>query len=446
MGRWDEAEVQYKLALKADPDNASIHYNYGILLAEMEREDEAEEQFKFTLKADPNNASIYNNYGTLLEEMGRWEEAEEQYNLALKADPNNASIHYNYGILLAEMERFEEAKKQYELALKADTNDADIHCNYGNLLAEMKLFEEAKKQYELALKADPNNIATHYNYGNLLKEMKLEGDATKLYHQAIKANPRSWRSLIYNALISENVGRNEDATKIFEYVARNENKVTDEEIIKVVNFKKEALKEKKPDEKTKVLNEIINTFLEKRENLFKEIDINESKFKKFVDYERSIPEDFFSFLSILRKWNSYTPIFPSVKDDNKGGDYFLFHCGKGIVIDPGFKFIENFYQEGFKVADIDAVLITHAHNDHTADFESILTLVHQHNAAIKKAVREEMKGEDDTDKMKKEIKRRLDEKGKKIDLFMNLGTFKKFSGWLNLKDSNEINPTFRRCL
>jgi hypothetical protein len=43
------------------------------------------------------------------------------------------------------------------------------------------------------------------------------------------------------------------------------------------------------------------------------------------------------------------------------------------------------------------------------------------------------------DERRKEIEKRLKEKGKKIDLFMNVGTFMKYSGWLNLKDSHEIN-------
>jgi len=144
----------------------------------------------------------------------------------------------------------------------------------------------------------------------------------------------------------------------------------------------------------------------------------EYEFKTFTDTERSIPNDFPSFLSVLRKWNSYTPIIPSEKGDNKGGGYFLYHKGKGIVIDPGFNFIENFYQEGFKVADIDAILITHAH-------------------AIEDSVKHEMKGENDI-KIKQEVENRLKEQGKKIDLFLNVGTFMKYSGWLDLKDSGEM--------
>jgi L-ascorbate metabolism protein UlaG (beta-lactamase superfamily) len=244
--------------------------------------------------------------------------------------------------------------------------------------------------------------------------------------------------LVFKAFTLENIGNEEEAIKTFDFIALNEDKIKDEKIAKVVNFKKNALKEKEQDKKTDVLNEVINAFQEKKDDFFKNINDIESRFKKFVNSERSIPKDFFSFLSVLRKWNSYTPILPSEKGDNKGGGYFLYHCGKGIVIDPGFNFIENFYQEGFKVADIDAVLISHAHNDHTVDLESILTLVYKHNDAIKDTVVAEMKGKKE-DKIRKEIEKRLKEKSKKIDLFMNVGTFMKYSGWLNLKDSHEIN-------
>jgi hypothetical protein len=88
-------------------------------------------------------------------------------------------------------------------------------------------------------------------------------------------------------------------------------------------------------------------------------------------------------------------------------------------------------REGFKVADIDAILITHAHNDHTVDFESILTLIYKYNDAIEDSVKHDMKGEDEI-RIKHEVENRLNEQGKKIDLFLNVGTFMKYSGWLKL--------------
>jgi len=37
MRQYEEAEKQYILALKADPNNAAIHNNYGNLLLQMGR-------------------------------------------------------------------------------------------------------------------------------------------------------------------------------------------------------------------------------------------------------------------------------------------------------------------------------------------------------------------------------------------------------------------------
>ncbi len=85
----------------------------------------------------------------------------------------------------------------------------------------------------------------------------------------------------------------------------------------------------------------------------------------------------------LRRWQSYTPALSAPQKVSRGGGYFVFQChskgkvNKGVVIDPGIYFLENFIEEGFSIQDIDAVLLTHSHIDHRDDLESILTLIHE---------------------------------------------------------------------
>ena len=50
MGRVDEAEKQFKLALEINPYDSITHYNYGLILYKMGRMEEAEEQYKLALK------------------------------------------------------------------------------------------------------------------------------------------------------------------------------------------------------------------------------------------------------------------------------------------------------------------------------------------------------------------------------------------------------------
>ena len=121
MGRLEEAEAQYTLALEIDPINPTTHYNYGNLLKQMGRPEETEEQYLLAMELDQRNPAIHSNYGILLAELGKWEEAEMQYKLALEADPENADAHFNYGLLFLDRGMPEKAEKQYKLALAANS-------------------------------------------------------------------------------------------------------------------------------------------------------------------------------------------------------------------------------------------------------------------------------------------------------------------------------------
>lgn len=133
---------------------------------------------------------------------------------------------------------------------------------------------------------------------------------------------------------------------------------------------------------------------------------------QFIAVGKSEIEKPFYKLTVLRKWNSYTPVLPSDSktQSNKGGGYFLRIKDCGIVIDPGYNFIESFMKAGFKLDDIDCIFISHAHNDHTVELESIFSLLFKRN------------------------KNCAGDNVKKIDLFINLGTFKKFAGYFDLSN------------
>lgn len=183
-----------------------------------------------------------------------------------------------------------------------------------------------------------------------------------------------------------------------------------------------------------------------------------------------------NYLMVLRRWNSYTPAMLTDLESNVGGGYFINWKGKGIVIDPGFDFLDNFFKENLIIDNIDAVIITHAHIDHCNDFESLLTLIYEFNENIEnqknyrkkqliKELNEAIKGKkkDELDNKflnfnlfnylisplneniedpfsskilksyEKFIDKPYDERKKKIDVFMNLGSMKKYLGWIPIE-------------
>jgi hypothetical protein len=117
---------------------------------------------------------------------------------------------------------------------------------------------------------------------------------------------------------------------------------------------------------------------------------------------------------ILRRWQSINPRIPRPDAQKiRGGGYFLFWQNKGIVIDPGFDFIQNFYDEGFSLGDIDAVMVSHSHPDHDDDLSTLTALIQEWNEYY------ESVGECDPNG-----------RIRKIDIFLNESANLKFSAWL----------------
>ncbi|MHB8868322.1 MAG: MBL fold metallo-hydrolase [Thermoleophilia bacterium] len=80
-----------------------------------------------------------------------------------------------------------------------------------------------------------------------------------------------------------------------------------------------------------------------------------------------------NMLTILKRWNSFTPSLPQNRE-SLGGGYLLSIQGQGIAVDPGFNFLDNLTSAGMTMMDIDHLVITHIHSDHWNDLENIILL------------------------------------------------------------------------
>lgn len=447
--KYQEAVNLFEDILNINPKNNKILRRKGVLLSQLGKDLEAIRSYEKALEEDPDDSDSLRNIGISLSRLKRNREAIKWYNRALDKKPNDYYSLIQKGLSLHELGCDTEAITYYDEAaeereeLGIDNIYLDLLKKKGVALSNLGEQEEAISCFEKILEKYPNDSDSLRQKGIALSKQGNFQEAINCYDKVLTIEPEDWHTLISKALSLERINRKEEALQMLTYLYNNRSKIKDKEITDMIIFKKNFF-EKEINKESNILNEIINSFPDNGISFLAEIKRNELGFKDFLSAERSIPKDFFPFLVILRKWNSYTPILYSVDNcSSKGGGYFLYLNGKGIVVDPGFNFIENFFSEGFTVADIDAVLISHAHNDHTVDLESILTLVHKYNEILKDLMYDEWKEyiltELDEVKIQNKIKNEMEKCGKKIDLFINLGTFEKYSGWINLNNSQDIN-------
>ena len=107
---------------------------------------------------------------------------------------------------------------------------------------------------------------------------------------------------------------------------------------------------------------------------------NKKLVDEFRDRDRTINNDD-RFVKVLRRWNSYAPLMCLDPLEDLGGGYFLAWDGTGIVVDPGINLIKNAVSVGLSIEDINVIVLTHSHVDHTSDFEGLVTLFHEINVS-----------------------------------------------------------------
>lgn len=324
-------EPIYRRILELKPADSTAHINLGNLLSDKEEADEAEAEYRAAINADPNNSAAHNNLGILLKNKGKLKEAEAEYRATINADPNNSGAHNNFAILLEEQGKLNEAVKEYRKSMECDPSNPYPHYNYGGLLEKQDEYEEALEKFQEAER---------------LLDPKEEPDKLDYLKTRI-------------ALVGK----------------RLEAKISKEKPPKEVEIQDIVLKVFDRMGPEKERHKLIETILGNQRDL-------ESVLAK--PPRRAKRKD--KTLYILRRFNSYTPLLAYSGSTSRGGGYFLEWNDYGIVIDPGFNFVQNFLEvtnldgsRRFSLPDIDAIVITHAHNDHTGDFEALLTLIYEYN-------------------------------------------------------------------
>ena len=384
--------------------------------------------------------------GNILAEKGKYEEAIAVYDQVVErygeaSEPGLreqvAKALFNKGVTLGQLKRSEDAIVVYDQVVARCGEAAEpglreqvarALVSKGVTLGDLKRSEEEMAVYEQVVArygeaAEPGlreQVARALLYKGLtLGELKRSEDAIVAYDQVVAwygeaAEPglreQVARALVCKGRVFVDLGKYDLAREAIE--AANSRGEVSESTRQVAAFVLSgATAGKSKGDLENLLNDILREFPKgKSDEFFQRMDSLGIRTQTFLspasNFERDLPTTLFLD---LREWNSFTPSVPDLHETSRGGGYYIRYKGKGIVIDPGFDFIRNFGTAGGRICDIDHVVITHAHNDHTQDFESILSLVHQYN-------------------------RRNEKNPKTIYLYLSQGAARKFTGYLPLRD------------
>src|SRR5271157_5142273 len=455
--------------------------NKGVALGEMgkpEEEiavyDEVIDRFgeaaDLPLRAQVARALVYK--GVTLGEMDKSEEEIRVYNevverfgasedLTLRGQVARALV--NKGVTLGDIGKYEEAIRVYDEVVKRFGDSADLPLreqvanalyNKGWTLGDVGKYEEAIRVYDEVVERfrDSADLPLReqvadalVNKGVTLGEMDKPEEEIRVYDEVVERfgeaaelplREQVAKALLYKAECLLDADRGEDARVLFvagekEYLSSEKLKSDLASYYPYLRSRFASKGEPQEGDKTGLditrknlaprlmgyLTEVLkHVDRSKQKEYFRKISDTKKRTDGFIRNDSRFASDF-SFLLVLREWNSYTPVIPGEEESDRGGGYFILHAGEGIVIDPGYDFIENFYRAGGLLCDIDHVIVTHAHDDHTAELEALLMLFHRRWTA-------------------KNVSNR-----KPVSLYLSAGVQRKFAGLLDLRE-----PKFRRVV
>lgn len=119
LGKYEQAEKDYKRILKKNPDCFEAVYNLGIVQYCQNKLDQAFEYFTKALQIEPHNSHLYVLLGQVYEKYKDFKKARLNYNKAVIEDNSNSIAYLLWGNSLAKSHRLKRAVAKYRKAIRA---------------------------------------------------------------------------------------------------------------------------------------------------------------------------------------------------------------------------------------------------------------------------------------------------------------------------------------
>jgi tetratricopeptide (TPR) repeat protein/ribonuclease BN (tRNA processing enzyme) len=380
-----DAVREYEQAL-ATPDfdkPGNAWHNLGISYAAQKQYDRAIGCYEKAL-ATPG----YDFPGTAWQNLGISHAGREQHDRAIEcyekalATPgydSHGTAWQNRGISYTSQKQYGPAIECYEKALATpgyDSHDTAWH-GLGFMYAEQKEHDRAIECYEKALSA-----AGYSNPGSTWNNLGVSYAAQKQYDRAIECYEKALATTNYDghgrtsnnlAIVLRESGRLERAL-------RQVDDVLNEPGWKEEHDRAKYIKQLILSDLAKIPTSPAEEALAKTTAATADPDAPESRMgdklqgleDKYQQYLRKVGSQRDNTFCVLRGWSSAVTLLEGSDEGHwRGGGYFLKWQDHGIVVDPGFDFLDNFHDAGFHAREIDAVLVSHDHSDHNFDLRSV---------------------------------------------------------------------------
>ncbi|RKY70259.1 MAG: hypothetical protein DRP97_04045 [Candidatus Latescibacterota bacterium] len=183
---------EYEAFLEEFPEDARVHYNFGIAYYRQGQYDRAASENKEALALVPGLVPAQINLGLCYRRLGKRPEALESLHIAIAMDSTNARSYFNLGVICWQENLLDEAIGYYERAVHFKPDYRQAYANLGVVYQEKGALDRAAEAFERAGDLIPESIfinlaAAFYDQGAVEQAIWACGKALAIRPESVEA-------------------------------------------------------------------------------------------------------------------------------------------------------------------------------------------------------------------------------------------------------------------
>jgi tetratricopeptide (TPR) repeat protein len=208
-----QAEIdRLREAIKATPDDASLHHTLGFSLMRVANDTEGGiEAFKAALAIQPKLIAARIDLGLAYYKLEKWERAAAEYREALASEPDNCIALVNLGNVQRQLGQTRESVTQYERVLELQPKNATAALNLGNAYQTLGEFDRANRMYERVLEIAPSNVYARTKLAEQALEQGKHDLAREHAEKATARDAKNARALAVLGAVLEHENKYDEA-------------------------------------------------------------------------------------------------------------------------------------------------------------------------------------------------------------------------------------------
>ena len=155
------AKDQYQQVLRLMPQNATAHYDLGVIFLQMNSEPRAIEHFRAAIASDPGLKVAHFQLANLLVKGRKYEDAVQHYSRVIELSPENEFARLMKALSLVRLAQYREARRDLEEGVASLPDSSDLTLALARLLAacpdkSLRDGSRALQLVERVLKSQPS--------------------------------------------------------------------------------------------------------------------------------------------------------------------------------------------------------------------------------------------------------------------------------------------------